>query len=136
MGGDVTWGNGPDDSDVPPRAYGRGGIPPRGMPAQFPVRPYGPRQFPVRPYGPRQFPVRPVPPQFPVRPVPPQFPVRPYPPQFPVRQFPVRPYEGGDQPTGYLGPAEWSADISDLFLAESALVGLGARLLCGECNLS
>jgi HK97 family phage major capsid protein len=58
--------------------------------------------------------------------------VRPYGP----RQFPVRPYEEGDQPAGYLDPTEWSADVCDLFYAESALIRLGARLVTSDCDTS
>jgi hypothetical protein len=128
MSGDVTgtWLGDGDDADVAPQRSVRS----RGSRAgqQFPMRPYDPRQFPMRPLDPRQFPMRPLDPrQFPMRPYDPrQFPMRPY-----GRQFPMRPYDAASRPAG-LDPDEWSADVSELFLAESALVRLGARVLVGD----
>ena len=73
------------------------------------------------------------------------YPPRPYPPRgdwpppqtpYPPRPYPPRPYPPREEaPDCTLDPFEWSADVADLFCAESALVRLGARLVYDEDDL-
>ncbi len=129
---------------VPPGPYGddpsEGGAAPDDWPPAprpYSARPFPGRPFPGRGYGEpapdlRPFPGRP----FPGRP----FPGRPFPGRpFPGRPFPGRPFPGrpdGQAPPGApdarLDPYEWTADVSELFLARSAVIGLGARVLVDE----
>src|SRR5690349_12221191 len=91
----------------------------------FGTRPFGTRPFGTRPFGTRPFGTRP----FGTRP----FGTRP----FGTRPFGTRPFgtrddeEGGDS----LHPAQWSADVADLFCAMSATVRLGARIVYDAENL-
>jgi hypothetical protein len=116
---------------VPPGPHGddpfEGGAAPDDWPPAprpYPTRPYPTRPYPTRPYGApgpesRPYPTRP----YPTRP----YPTRPY----PTRPYPTRP--DADAPAGAgLDAHEWTADVSELFIARSAVIGLGARLLFGE----
>ncbi len=129
-------GNDPWSANPPPRtpsvgrtsgplpSGARGGWPPPQTP--YPPRPYPPRGGwppPQTPYPPRGD--WPPPVQTP-------YPPRPYPP----RPYPPRPYPPRDErPDCSLDPFEWSADVAELFCAESALVRLGARLVYDEDDL-
>jgi hypothetical protein len=85
----------------------------------FGTRPFGTRPFGTRPFGTRPFGTRP----FGTRP----FGTRP----FGTRPFGTRPFgTRDDEPGGDgLDPAEWSAEIAELFCAMSATVRLGARIV-------
>jgi Phage capsid family len=85
----------------------------------FGTRPFGTRPFGTRPFGTRPFGTRP----FGTRP----FGTRP----FGTRPFGTRPFGTRDDEDGGdgLDPAEWSADIAELFCAMSATVRLGARIV-------
>jgi HK97 family phage major capsid protein len=134
MGADLTgrWTNGPDDGDAQPT--GRpGGPDPRqyGM-RQYGMRPFGPRQYGMRPFEPRQYGMRPVDPrQYGMRPGPRQYGMRP----LEARQYGMRPAEDEDPGAGFLDPGEWSADIAELFCADSAVIRLGTRLMIGTADV-
>jgi capsid protein len=85
----------------------------------FGTRPFGTRPFGTRPFGTRPFGTRP----FGTRP----FGTRP----FGTRPFGTRPFGTRDNEPGDdgLDPAEWSAEIAELFCAMSATVRLGARIV-------
>jgi hypothetical protein len=78
-------------------------------------RPFGTRPFGTRPFGTRPFGTRP----------------------FGTRPFGTRPFGTRDDEQGGGGPdpAEWSADIAELFCAMSATVRLGARIVCDVDSL-
>jgi len=85
-------------------------------------RPYGTRPYGTRPYGTRPYGTRP----YGTRP----YGTRPY----GKRPYGTRPYgTRPDEPAeSLLDPSEWSRDVADLFLARSALVRLGCRLVTGD----
>jgi hypothetical protein len=120
MGADWTdrWGDDQPDDD------------PTGGERQYGMRPIG-RQYGMRPIG-RQYGMRPIGRQYGMRPIGRQYgmrPVRQY-GMRPVRQYGMRPAEAEDNAgAGCLDPAEWSADIAELFCAMSATVRLGARVV-------
>jgi HK97 family phage major capsid protein len=118
-------GAGPTDDDYgeldepeSPRPYGSRpyGSRPYGS-RPYGSRPYGSRPYGSRPYGSRPYGSRP-------------YGSRPY----GSRPYGSRPYGSrdddgdGDGPGG-LDPAEWSADVADLFCDCSAVVRLGARVV-------
>ena len=111
-----TWDDDPE-ADAPPgeRPFGTRpfGTRPFGT-RPFGTRPFGTRPFGTRPFGTRPFGTRP----FGTRP----FGTRP----FGTRPFGTRDDDAGD---GGLDPAEWSAEIAELFCAMSATVRLGARIV-------
>jgi HK97 family phage major capsid protein len=111
-----SWSEDPEGEGSPgdPRPFGTRPFGTR----PFGTRPFGTRPFGTRPFGTRPFGTRP----FGTRP----FGTRP----FGTRPFGTRPFgtreEDGD---GTLDPAEWSADIAELFCGCSAVVRLGARVV-------
>jgi Phage capsid family len=110
------WGDDPEGEGSPgdPRPFGTRPFGTR----PFGTRPFGTRPFGTRPFGTRPFGTRP----FGTRP----FGTRP----FGTRPFGTRPFgtreEEGD---GTLDPAEWTADIAELFCSCSAVVRLGAHVV-------
>lgn len=105
--------------DVPdgPRPYGSRpyGSRPYGS-RPYGSRPYGSRPYGSRPYGSRPYGSRP-------------YGSRPY----GSRPYGSRPYGSReDEPDGFLDPAEWSADIADIFCDCSVVVRLGARIVADE----
>lgn len=111
-----AWDDDPE-ADAPPDERPFGTRPFGTRP--FGTRPFGTRPFGTRPFGTRPFGTRP----FGTRP----FGTRP----FGTRPFGTRPFgTRDDEPGGDgLDPAEWSADIAELFCAMSAAVRLGARIV-------
>jgi hypothetical protein len=103
------------------------------FPRPYGPRPYGPRPYGPRPYGPRAGAPPPQPDPYGPRPYGP----RPYGPRpYGPRPYGPRPYGPRDEaPSGALDPDEWSADVADLFCAESAVVRLGARVVFDEDDL-
>ena len=127
---------------VPPGPRGddpyEGGAPPDDWPPAprpYPTRPYPTRPYPTRGYGPLGPEARP----YPTRP----YPTRPYPTRpYPTRPYPTRPYPTrlDDEalpgaPATELDPRDWTADVSELFLERSAVIGLGARVLVGQGHI-
>jgi hypothetical protein len=118
-GSDAPFDRGasPDDSPFPPRPY-----PTRPYPTRpYPTRPYPTRPYPTRAYGAAEPALRP-------------YPTRPY----PTRPYPTRPYPTRDDaearvdaPDPGLDADEWTADVSELFLARSAVVRMGATVVAG-----
>jgi hypothetical protein len=94
------------------------GMRPYGM-RPYGMRPYGMRPYGMRPYGMRPYGMRPDE-------------TRPY----GMRPYGMRPDEGPEAaPDAVLDPEEWSADIAELFCSGSALIRLGARLVCNDRSL-
>jgi hypothetical protein len=117
-----AWDDDPE-ADAPPDERPFGTRPFGARP--FGTRPFGTRPFGTRPFGTRPFGTRP----FGTRP----FGTRP----FGTRPFGTRPFGTRDDEQGGGGPdpAEWSADIAELFCAMSATVRLGARIVCDVDSL-
>jgi hypothetical protein len=116
-----SWGEDPPDDEAPaPQSpYGPrpAGMRPAGM-RQAGMRPAGMRPAGMRPAGMRPAGMRPAG----MRPAG----MRPA----GMRPAGMRPAGmRDDDPQGFLDPEEWSADIAELFCAESAVVRLGARLV-------
>jgi Phage capsid family len=125
-GSDAMLDRGAAPDDWPPlRPYPTRPYPTRRLLARpYPTRPNGAPEPALRPYPTRPYPTRP-------------YPTRPY----PTRPYPTRAYDWGPTdddadalayaPDSTLDPAEWTADVSELFCARSAVIRIGATVVAG-----